>query len=190
MVRTLNIREETHEQTQNHIPSRIPSIQSLRIIAPKSHRHPCCLEGTRLLTKGHHKAQNHKNERKIAGKLRGRHQFLIKGKLSDDDFKEHLIPVMDETIKSHGKIRILFQMEDVEGITTHGVWDDIITWPKLRFAERMGFVTDETGSELSSRFVGPAILRFISPVPPAYTSQNPAIFHHPDKQIGHCKILQ
>jgi len=34
---------------------------------------------------------------------------------------------MDEAIKSHGKIRILFQMEDVEGITAHGAWHDIMT---------------------------------------------------------------
>lgn len=69
--------------------------------------------------------------------------FLVKGKLTYADFKENLIPVMDAAIKSHGKIRILFQIEDVEGMTAHGAWDDIMTWPKLRFAERMGLVSND-----------------------------------------------
>ena len=79
--------------------------------------------------------------------------FLIKGKLTDDDYKQHLIPAMEEAINAHEKIRILFQIEKIEGITVHGAWDDFMIWPKLQSAERMAILIDENGSEFTAKFI-------------------------------------
>ncbi len=76
--------------------------------------------------------------------------FLIQGKLTDEDYQETLIPVLEEAIKSQEKIGILFQMENFEGWTAHGAWDDFINWPKFRSVERMAILVDENWHELIS----------------------------------------
>lgn len=76
--------------------------------------------------------------------------FLIKGKLADEDYKNGLIPPLDEAITANQKIRILFQMENFSGWTAHGAWDDFISWPKVRSCERMAVVVDEDWHEFMS----------------------------------------
>lgn len=38
-------------------------------------------------------------------------------------------------------------MENFEGWTAHGAWDDFINWPKFRAVERMAMVIDENWHE-------------------------------------------
>ena len=76
--------------------------------------------------------------------------FLVHGKLTDEDYQKVLIPVVEETIKAHQKIRILFQMENFGGWTPRGAWDDFINWPKFRSVERMAVVIDENWDEYMS----------------------------------------
>ena len=76
--------------------------------------------------------------------------FLIRGKLTDEDYRETLIPVLEDAIKSEKKIGLLFQMEDFEGWTAHGAWDDLISWPKFRSVDRLAILIDENWHELVS----------------------------------------
>jgi len=76
--------------------------------------------------------------------------FLVHGKLTDEDYRKVLIPVVEEAIKTRQKIRLLFQMENFLGWTAHGAWDDFINWPKFRSVERMAVVIDENWDEFTS----------------------------------------
>lgn len=73
--------------------------------------------------------------------------FLIRGQLTDEDYRDELIPPLEEAIAAHQKIRILLQVENFEGWTAHGAWDDFINWPKFRAVERMAMVIDENWHE-------------------------------------------
>lgn len=73
--------------------------------------------------------------------------FLIRGKLTDEDYKTGLIPPLEEAVAAHKKIRILFRMEDFGGWTAHGAWDDFVNWPKFISIERMAIVIDENWHE-------------------------------------------
>jgi len=44
--------------------------------------------------------------------------FLIQEKLTDEDYKQTLIPVIEEAIKDQQKINVLFQMHLFRGWTT------------------------------------------------------------------------
>lgn len=46
--------------------------------------------------------------------------FLVHGKLTDEDYQNVLIPVMEEAIKTRQKIRLLLQMENFLGWTPRG----------------------------------------------------------------------
>jgi hypothetical protein len=82
-----------------------------------------------------------------SGKVIG---FLIKGKLTDKDYKQELIPSLEDAIKPGQKIRLLMQMEKFMGWTPHGAWDDFINWPKVMSIERMAFVIDENWHDFMS----------------------------------------
>ena len=45
------------------------------------------------------------------------------GKLTKESY-ETFVPVVDEQIKSNGKIRILFEMHDFHGWTAGALWED------------------------------------------------------------------
>jgi len=69
--------------------------------------------------------------------------FVIKGKLVDEDYRLGFIPVVEETMRTSPKFRVLFQMQEFTGWTAHGAWDDFINWPKFRSCERMAIVVDD-----------------------------------------------
>jgi len=47
------------------------------------------------------------------------------GKLTDDDYKDVLIPRMNETLKAHGSMRLLLYMDDAfEGFEPGAMWED------------------------------------------------------------------
>lgn len=47
------------------------------------------------------------------------------GKLTDEDYKEVLIPRLESIIRDHGKARVLIDMgEDFHGWETAALWDD------------------------------------------------------------------
>lgn len=69
--------------------------------------------------------------------------FKFHGKASDEDYKERLIPEMEAAIAQHGKIRILWDLENFEGWTPQAAWDDMIFGTKMwHDVERMAIVGD------------------------------------------------
>lgn len=73
--------------------------------------------------------------------------FRVQGKLADEDYQQRLLPPIEEAISANQKIRLLFQMENFEGWTAHGAWDDFINWPKFMSVERMAVVVDQNWQE-------------------------------------------
>lgn len=64
------------------------------------------------------------------------------GKLTDQDYKEHLIPKFEALFKQHGKLKVLFCMaDDFEGWDLEAAWDDAAYGLKHRADfERMAVV--------------------------------------------------
>jgi hypothetical protein len=54
------------------------------------------------------------------GKILG---FKMTGKLHDEDYK-HLVPIVEDAMKAHGKVRLLAHFEDFHGWDLHALWDD------------------------------------------------------------------
>ena len=51
--------------------------------------------------------------------------LTAKGKITDDDYEDVLIPALDSTLEKYDKVRILVHFgEDYEGIEGDAVWDD------------------------------------------------------------------
>jgi hypothetical protein len=46
------------------------------------------------------------------------------GTVTADDYESVLIPAIEETLQSHDKVRVLFQLEPDTGFTAGAVWDD------------------------------------------------------------------
>ena len=46
------------------------------------------------------------------------------GTVTAEDYEKVLIPAIEETLKSHDKVRVLFQLEPNSGFTAGAVWDD------------------------------------------------------------------
>ncbi len=49
--------------------------------------------------------------------------FRLSGRLHDEDYK-HFVPVVEEAIQAHGKVRLVAQFTDFHGWDLHAVWDD------------------------------------------------------------------
>jgi hypothetical protein len=50
--------------------------------------------------------------------------FKMSGKLHDEDYR-HFVPIVQEAIQNHGKVRLLAQFHDFHGWDLHALWDDI-----------------------------------------------------------------
>jgi len=50
--------------------------------------------------------------------------FKMSGKLHDEDYRQ-FVPLVEETIKEHGKARLLAQFHDFHGWDLQALWDDI-----------------------------------------------------------------
>ena len=76
--------------------------------------------------------------------------FLIRGKLTDEDYRKTLIPVLEKALEEHERINIMFKMENFEGWTPHAAWDDFINWPKIAAVNKAAIVFDEKWDEFMS----------------------------------------
>jgi len=50
--------------------------------------------------------------------------IIASGTVTAEDYESVLIPAIEETLKSHDKVRVLFQLEPHTGFTAGAVWDD------------------------------------------------------------------
>lgn len=74
--------------------------------------------------------------------------FLLKGKLTEEDYTGTLVPALEDAIELHGTIRVLLEVRDFQGWTPGGAWEDLKHWPKMLQVERMALVSDESWDEV------------------------------------------
>ena len=73
------------------------------------------------------------------------------GWLTDADYKEFL-PGLEELIRRHGRIRLLVDMEGLEGWEIHAAWDDFtFGMTHWNHFERMALVGDKKWEEVAAK---------------------------------------
>ena len=70
--------------------------------------------------------------------------FRIWGKLAEADYRDLLDPEMEKVMKEYPKIRVVWVMEDFEGWTVGGAWEDFLLGLKFSAVEKMATVIDES----------------------------------------------
>jgi hypothetical protein len=70
-------------------------------------------------------------------------EVQVSGKLIREDYK-HLVPEFERLVKQHGKLRVLFEVADLDGCEASAVWDDI-KFSSKHFSdiERLAMVGDK-----------------------------------------------
>jgi hypothetical protein len=73
--------------------------------------------------------------------------FRIWGKLTESDYRDHLDPELEKAMKEYPKIRVVWVMENFEGWTVGGAWEDFLLGMKLSKFEKIALVIDESWDE-------------------------------------------
>ena len=71
--------------------------------------------------------------------------ITAKGKITDDDYKESIVPAVEAKLKEYDKIRFLYVLgEEYDGFEGEAMWDDTKVGLKhITDYEKIGLVTDE-----------------------------------------------
>jgi hypothetical protein len=80
-----------------------------------------------------------------SGKVVG---FVALETLSDDDYADYFIPLLEEAIDEYGDVRLMLKFEHFEGWKAHAAWDDLRNWPGLKNIERIAVVSENTMEDL------------------------------------------
>jgi len=87
-----------------------------------------------------------------AGNILG---FTLSGKLHDQDY-QHFVPVVEEAIKTYGKVRLLAHFEEFHGWDLHALWDDTkFSTRHCADVERIALVGDKKWEEWMAKICGP-----------------------------------
>ena len=79
----------------------------------------------------------------------------VSGKLIKDDY-EHFVPEFDRLVGLHGKLRVLFDMNDFHGWTTGAVWEDTkFAMHHFGNIERLAMVGEKKWQEGMATFCKP-----------------------------------
>jgi len=77
------------------------------------------------------------------------------GKLTKNDY-EHFVPEFEKWIEQHGKIRVLFDMQDFHGWRAGALWEDIkFDLKHFRHIERLAFIGDRSWERWMATFCRP-----------------------------------
>ncbi len=70
--------------------------------------------------------------------------FTARGKVTGEDYEKVLIPIIEEKLKDHSKIRLLYHLDEgVTGVDAAAMWDDAKVGIKhLSSWEKIAIVTD------------------------------------------------
>ncbi len=80
--------------------------------------------------------------------------FMASGRLTDNDYKNFLIPQVKSAIEESGRIRLLFQMEGFRGWDIQAAWDDLIFGLEInRKVEKIAIVGDQKWEQWVARLV-------------------------------------
>ncbi|WP_210398162.1 STAS/SEC14 domain-containing protein [Motiliproteus sediminis] len=78
--------------------------------------------------------------------------FLASGRLTDNDYKNFLIPEVKRTLEEQQSIRLLFMMEGFRGWDIQAAWDDLIFGMEInRRVERIAIVGDRDWEKWMAR---------------------------------------
>ena len=82
-------------------------------------------------------------------------EIKVSGKLSKEDY-DVFVPEIEELIKQHGTVRILFDMHDFHGWETAAIWEDIkFGWKHFRDIDRIAMIGEATWEEGMTAFCVP-----------------------------------
>ena len=80
--------------------------------------------------------------------------FLASGRLTDNDYKNFLIPAVKSAIDESGQIRLLFQMDGFRGWDIQAAWDDVIFGMEInRNVDKIAIVGDRRWEQWVTRLV-------------------------------------
>jgi hypothetical protein len=69
--------------------------------------------------------------------------FMASGRLTDNDYKNFLIPQVSTAIRREGHVCLLFQMEGFRGWDVKAAWHDLVFGLEInRSVEKIAFVGD------------------------------------------------
>jgi len=82
-------------------------------------------------------------------------EVRVTGKLVKEDYSK-FVPELERMIKSHGKLRILFEMIDFHGWTVTALWEDLkFDLKHFRDVDRLAMVGDKKWEKGMSFFCKP-----------------------------------
>ncbi len=80
--------------------------------------------------------------------------FVASGRLTDNDYKNFLIPAVKEAIDESGQIRLLFQLDGFRGWDIQAAWDDLIFGMEINNnVDKIAIVGDARWEEWVTRLV-------------------------------------
>ena len=85
-----------------------------------------------------------KNCQKVSGNVIG---FRLRGKLTEADYLDLLVPEMEKAMKEFPRIRVVWVMGDFKGWTVGGAWEDFLLGLKFSAVEKMATVIDDNWDE-------------------------------------------
>lgn len=81
--------------------------------------------------------------------------FRLSGKLTRDDY-EMFVPVLEEQIREHGKIRLLVELDDFHGWSAGAIWEDLkFDFRHFRDIERIAIIGESDWEKGMSIFCKP-----------------------------------
>jgi hypothetical protein len=93
-------------------------------------------------------------------------EVTASGKLTKDDY-EIFLPPIEKFIEQHGKISVLFRMQDFHGWKVGALWEDTkFDLKHFRNIQRLALVGESKWQEMMSKFCEPfttANIRFFRP---------------------------
>lgn len=82
--------------------------------------------------------------------------IVASGQVNASDYETVIIPAIESALKTHGRIRILYQLGPAfTGFTSGAMWDDMeVGFAHLKAWERIAVVTDEGWIAGATRLFG------------------------------------
>lgn len=80
--------------------------------------------------------------------------FLASGRLTDNDYRNFLIPTVKQALTDHARIRLLFQFEDFRGWDTQAAWQDFTFGMEINpRVERLALIGDKAWEQWVAKLV-------------------------------------
>ncbi|MEH6470425.1 MAG: STAS/SEC14 domain-containing protein [Halopseudomonas sp.] len=82
--------------------------------------------------------------------------FLASGKLTDNDYKNFLIPEIQQALEQHPSIRLLFLLEGFRGWELQAAWDDLVFGLQINSkVERLAVIGDQDWERWMAQLANP-----------------------------------